>query len=171
MTTESNSTRRRFFWKAGAALSAPLAAGMAVAASPAEHELRARVARFEQAEAIRDLQRRFVRYLNAGDSRLGGLFVDARSVAALDGVRSLRSAGLGDAELLEIAADGQRACVQLAVGVEMQMALEGQGTLVEMARAQGDGFVRRSERKVLTVDYIRLADGWRIRGLKFGSVA
>jgi hypothetical protein len=170
MATESSATRRRFFGQAGAALSAPLAAGIGVTgtASAAEHELSARVARLEQAEAIRDLARRLARYLNAGDSRLAGLFVDPRSVTALDGIRSLAATELGDGERLEIADDGQSARAAFIVAVETQRALEGHSTLIEMARAQGDGFVCRSERRVLALDYARLADGWRIRALEFG---
>ncbi|HVS22861.1 MAG TPA: hypothetical protein VMU03_03985, partial [Gammaproteobacteria bacterium] len=67
MKTIVNSARRGFLWKAGAALSAPLAIAAASAharGADDEETLQARLARLEHVNAIRELNRRYARHVN-----------------------------------------------------------------------------------------------------------
>jgi hypothetical protein len=167
MSTSSSSGRRRFFFQAGAAVAAPLAvAGMtrrADASSVDNERLRARLAQIEAADAVRELHRRFSRHLSRGERELAAeLFVDAAGFDGFDEVASLLPREFGDRDRIDISADGRSARGLFAVTAETQKPIAAEGTLVDMARAQGEGFVRLSSRGTLNVRYVRPAAEWRI---------
>ena len=157
----SHSTRRTFFGHAGAALAAPLAAGAASARdTDGGSDLAARLATLEDAAAIRDLHDTYARLVNsAAHAELAALFADPARAAIDPGVRRLMpTAGPDDA--VTVAADGT-ATARLGCTVEIVTPLAGDGTLVEMARLQGDGFVKRSERRVLASSFVKHNGLWK----------
>ena len=157
----SHSTRRTFFGHTGAALAAPLAAGAASARdTDGGSDLAARLAALEDAAAIRDLQERYARLVNsAAHVELAALFADPARAAIDAGVRRLMpTAGADDA--VTVTPDGT-ATARLGCTVEIVTPLAGDGTLVEMARLQGDGFVKRSERRVLASSFVKRNGLWK----------
>ncbi|HET7925650.1 MAG TPA: hypothetical protein VFL30_12170, partial [Rhodanobacteraceae bacterium] len=136
-----------FFGHAGAALAAPLAA-VAGAAPSAGEDLAARLAALEASSAIRAL----LPALLADPMRLG---LDA----------SVRSLTADRDEAIAIASDGS-ATIRLACTVETATPIESCGTLVEMARLQGDGIVKRSERGVLTGTFVKKEETWKFQHAK-----
>ncbi|HVJ29210.1 MAG TPA: hypothetical protein VNA66_02795, partial [Gammaproteobacteria bacterium] len=134
--TNYRRTRRSFFGHAGAALAAPLAA-VASPAPSAGDDLAARLATLEDSNAIRAL--------------LTALLVDPKRLGLGASVRSLAA---DRDEAIAIAPDDS-ATVRLACTVETGTPIENCGTLVEMARLQGDGVLKRSERGVLTGTFVK----------------
>lgn len=168
MTTNSVSTRRRFFWKAGAALSAPLGIGAAEAAAAKDGDSAAALKSLGEIDAIRRLQIDLASRLNSGAaSTLDDLFVGSAGPAALAGIRRIAPADFGERDLIELAADGRSAHARFHCAVETQAPIDAEGTLAEMARQQGDGFVHRQEARVLEADYMVLDGRWRIERLRF----
>ena len=137
-------TRRSFFGHAGAALAAPLAA-VASAAPTGDEDLAARLATLEDSNAIRAL--------------LPALLVDPKRLGLDARVRSLAA---DRDEAIAIAPDGS-ATVRLACTVETATPIESCGTLVEMARLQGDGIVKRSERGVLISTFVKREGTWKFQ--------
>ena len=140
-------TRRSFFGAASAAVAAPLAASAAFAADRG-NDLAARLAALEDQNAIRAL--------------LPALFADPKRMALDSRVRSL-AADRGDA--ISVAADGT-ASARIACTIETATPIESCGTLVEMARLQGDGLVVRSERRVLVGAFVKRDGVWEFEGAK-----
>ena len=165
-----DSARRRFIWKAGAALSVPLAvvAANAEARTAEDAEaLKMRLARLEDANAIRDLNRAYAKHLNAGaQQEIARLFTDP-AAARLDGMRALAADPLGGDDTIEIAADGNTATARLHCAAETETAIEPACPLVEMARAQGGGVTKRSERGVLEGAYVKQNGVWKIERASF----
>lgn len=154
MNKRTTSTRRSFL-KSGAVLAAPLAAA-APAAILADDGLRARLAQLENRATIRELHQSWLRQIHA---RPGGAGEGAAFDAA---VRSIAADHAGQPDAIELAADGRSAKGRFACVVEIETAIPADCTLAEMAHAQGDGFVRRTERRVLEVDYVKRGEGWAI---------
>ncbi len=93
MTQGNSTSRRAFFWKAGAAaLTAPLAAGAAGAVHASEGtassdaDLRQRLERLEDVEAIRALNTTLMRHVNRGEHEaVRALFANPdRAIATID---------------------------------------------------------------------------------------
>jgi hypothetical protein len=170
MSTEMLSNRRRFFWKAGAAMSAVAGVGAARASGTERSrsaDLEARLALHDELDAIRELQRELVRRVNDDAAEpLAPLFVDGTGPAVLDDVRRLMPAGLGERDSIEIDEGLRTAEAELQVAVETAAPLTGDATLVKMARAQGHGEVRRIGRARLAVRYEKTGDVWRVRSLE-----
>jgi len=137
-------TRRNFFGAAGAAVAAPLAASAAFAAD----DLAERLAALEDQNAIRAL--------------LPALLADPGRMALDASVRSL-TADLGDA--ITVAADGT-ASARIDCTVEIATPIESCGTLVEMARLQGDGLLVRRERRVLVGAFVKRDRAWEFESAK-----
>jgi hypothetical protein len=148
-------TSRRIFLKSGALWAAPMAAAavpvMALAKDRADDDMSARLRRLEDEAAIRELHQSWVGQINAG----AGL--------PLTGGTAIRVSAdhTGAAERIAIAADG-RATGRFDCAVELEMPLPPDSTLAQMAHAQGSGSLRTSERRVLTVEYVKVAGTWRI---------
>ena len=166
MTRDTDSTRRSFL-KGGALLAAPLAAAVP-AALVADDGLRARLARLEDEAAIRALHQSWLRRINtgAGDA-VAPLFTDAEGAAADQIVRSIAADHGGEPDTIEIAADGKSAIGRFQCAVEIENAIAQDCTLARMAHAQGGGFVRRTERHVLKVEYVKANGAWAIAKVDF----
>ncbi|HTY51007.1 MAG TPA: hypothetical protein VMB48_15070 [Steroidobacteraceae bacterium] len=152
MTNDTASTRRMFL-QGGALLAAPIAAAAVPAAAlagPADHALRARLARLEDEAAIRGLHQSWLRRVNAGEC---GALPEAA-------VRRIIADHAGAPDRVEIAADGRTAIGRFDHAVELETLLAGDCTLAQMAHAQGTGTVRRTERRLLVIDYRKAGGGW-----------
>jgi hypothetical protein len=166
-TPKSTATRRRFFGHAGTALLAPLAAAPALAGTSATDETGARrLADLEAADAVRALQRRYIRLVNAGPrSELAALFAD-QAAAALD--TELRRIAPEATLEPSITVDASGTVVaSWPCSVELATPIAGDATLVEMARLQGDGVVLRTERRILDGLYANDGAEWKIVRLTF----
>ncbi len=162
MSTSIRPTRRLFFGAAGAAAAAPLAfVAPAMAAKPTGDDLAVRLARLEDQDALRTLQAAYVRHVNAQSrSDLEALFAEA-AAAHLDAtVRSLIGEPAVDG--IQIAPNGLTATVRGSYLVETATPIDGEGTVVSMARLQGDGVVRKSERRTLAISAVKVDGAWKI---------
>jgi hypothetical protein len=155
------------FLKRGALLAAPLAA--AVPAVMADDGLKARLARLENEAAIRELHQTWLRVVNAGEGDAATpLFADAQDGVASDQiVRNIAADHSGEPDAIEIAAEGNRAAGRFHCAVEIENAIAQNCTLARMAHAQGGGFVRRTERRVLKVEYVKADGAWAIAKVDF----
>jgi hypothetical protein len=165
MKSRTLSSRRRFFFSAGAALSAPLAAGTAFAGGADD----ARADALDTVESIRRLEQALAARIVSGDADgIAKLFLDPERVASLDGVRRIAPTGFGERDVVELGADGESARIELPCELEIEAEIEAEGTLVEMARLQGDGLLRRRETRTLEAELAVAADGtWKFRRLEF----
>jgi len=173
MTTDTASTRRDFL-KGGALLAAPLAAVAAPAVILAEDELKVRLARLENVAAIRELHQSWLRRINTRTDDPAGtaaaaarMFADAKRAAFDEGVRSIAADHAGEPDAIEIAADGKSAAGRFPCAVEIDTAIAQDCTLAQMAYQQGGGFVRRTERRVLKVEYVKASGAWAIAKIEF----
>jgi hypothetical protein len=139
-------TRRRFFGGA-AALATPLAASAAVAGD----DLAARLAALEDTNAIHVLLQRHVHGINA-------------HAAAAPEIH-IRRVALDAEATVDVSTDGT-ARAQVLCTVETATPIADGGTLVEMARLQGDGVVKRSDRRVLLCSFVKRDGIWRIGTLE-----
>jgi hypothetical protein len=152
-------TRRSFFGHAGAALAAPLAA---TAAFGGEHHGAAYVLgrrdALEDVNAIRVLQLTFARLVGSGRGEaIATLFADAAPATLGEHVRSLVIDG---DDAIAFSTDGT-ATARVRCTVTTATPIADGGTLVEMARLQGDGVVKRSERRVLVSELVKRDGFWR----------
>ena len=175
MTNDANSTRRSFL-KSGALLAVPLAATVP-AAVMADEGLKARLARLEDEAAIRQLHQTWLRRINtrADDTTGEGdattqLFADPKGAAFNQSVRSIAADHTGQLDAIEVAADGKSAAGRFQCAVEIETMITQDCTLARMAHAQGGGFVRRTERRVLKVEYVKDSGGWAIAKVEFALV-
>lgn len=175
MTTDNTSTRRSFL-KGGAVLAAPLAVALP-AVVMVDEGLKARLARLEDDAAIRQLHQIWLRRINnrADDiTESGGvateLFADPEGATFDPSVRSIAADQAGQPDAIEIAADGKSATGRFHCAVEIETTIAQDCTLARMAHAQGGGFVRRTERRVLKVEYVKASGAWAIAKVEFASV-
>ena len=135
-------TRRSFIAVAGAAISAPVAA--AAAAFPGRIESDSMGTRLVHLEDVNEIRALNQAYLI--ERRLSGV----------------SPAGFGEHDVIDITEDRQSATARLHVTVHTETPLEADCTLVEMARAQGEGIVRLSSPAVLEITYVRCDGAWKI---------
>lgn len=160
--SQTMTTSRRSFLKSGAIVAAPVIAVAGPAAAFAADDSRAKLARIEDERAIEALSRNFVRDFNAsGAHGTAGLFADGRAPKLAQAAR-LTLDPAAEPELLEIGADGISARSRHAVAVEIEHAIDGQGTLHQMARLQGNTAASASERRVLVAEYVKREGRWAI---------
>ncbi len=178
MTKETNSTRstRRSFLKRGALLAAPLAAAVP-AAVIADDGLKARLARLEDQAAIRELHHAWLRRVNSMKTVNAGtgdaatpLLADSQGSALDQTVRSIAADHAGEPDAIEVATDGTRAVGWFQCAVEIENAIAQDCTLARMAHAQGGGFVRQTERRVLKVEYKKIGGAWAIAKVDFAPI-
>jgi hypothetical protein len=172
----STSTRRSFL-KRGALLAAPLAAVAAPAAIRADDELKARLAKLENEAAIRELHQAWLRRINTRKGHNAGAADEAASISANPtratfdpSVRSIAPDHAGEPDAIEVAADGKRAIGRFHCIVETETAIAQDSTLAQMAHAQGSGFVRGTERRVLKVEYAKVSAAWAIAKAELAPV-
>jgi hypothetical protein len=170
MSKNTASTRRSFL-KGGALLAVPLGAAAAPAVIMADDELKARLARLEDKAAIRELHHTWLRRVNARESGAATpLFADAEDIAFGEAVRSIAADLAGQPDVIEVAPDGMTAAGRFPCAVEFESAIAQDCTLAQMAHAQGGGFVRRTERRVLKVEYVKASGAWAIAKVEFALV-
>jgi hypothetical protein len=155
--SKNTASTRRMFLKGGALLAAPMTAASVSAVALADSGssdggLEVRLARLQDEAEIRELHQSWLRRINAGE---GGELLDGA-------VRRITADHSGAPEKIEIAADGRRAVGTFDYAVELETPLPEDSTLAQMARAQGHGAVRRTERRMVIVDYDKTRDGWKI---------
>ena len=159
MINTNAATRRSFFAKAGTALALPLAAGAATA-DPGAPE-----GASDPVKAIRRLQQALAREINDATGREAQLFTAGKLPAELVGVTRLLPADFGEHDAIEVGADGRSARATVHCAVETQVPIAAEGTLIEMARAQGEGFVRAKACKVLDMACVCTGGTWKIKAL------
>lgn len=168
MSTSTQTTRRSFL-KAGAMVAAPVAAVGIPAAVAADDGSKAALARLQDERAIEALGRDFVRAFNRGGVQgAAGLFAGRAAPAIASDVTRLEFDMDEGLQGLELADDGASATARYACTVETSAALEGEGTLVQMARLQGNAAVTQQSRQTLSARYARHADGWRLASVTLG---
>jgi hypothetical protein len=156
MTTKARSTRRTFIRKTGVALSVPLAAAAAVVPVSADVEgdsLADRLARLEDVNAIRALNQVLARQVNAGEAETVGIDPSIRDVV---------TAAFGEHDVIDVASDRKTATSLIHCTVTIETPIGPSCPLVEMAREQGGGVVRRAEAGVFENLYVRRDGRWRI---------
>jgi hypothetical protein len=173
MSTDATSTRRSFL-KGGALLAAPLAAFAVPAAVMADDELKARLARLENEAAIRELHQAWLRRINTREDDATGaadaatpLFADYEGATFEQAVRRIATDHGGQPDAIEVAADGKSATARFHCAVEIETTIAQDCTLAQMAHAQGGGFVGRTERCVLKVEYVKNSGAWAIAKAAF----
>jgi len=160
MATDSTSTRRSFLM--GGALLAPLAAA-APAAVLADDGLKARLARLEDEGAIRELHQTWLRRVNAGaGDGATPLSADSQGRAFDQALRSIVPYHAGEPDAIEVAPDGKCATGRFQCTVEIETPIPQDCTLARMAHAQGGGFVRWTERRVLRIEYVKARSAWAV---------
>jgi len=169
MTRDSTSTRRSFL-KGGALLAAPLAAA-APATILADDGLKARLARLEDEAAIRELHQIWLRRINAGaGNTITPPFVDPKGATSDQAVRTIAADQTGQPDVIEVAPDGKSATGWFRCAVEVETTIPQDCTLARMAHAQGGGFVCRTERRVLKVEYVKACAAWAIAKVEFALI-
>lgn len=172
--TKATSTRRSFL-KSGALLAAPLGAA-ASAAVIADDSMKARLARLEDEAAIRELYSAWLRQVNiaaAGGRPIDAptsLFPGTEGGASAETVRGIVADHSGEPDAVEFAGDGRTAGGRFQCSAEIMTAIAQDCTLAQMAHAQGGGFVRRSERRVLKVAFVKTRGAWAIASVELAPV-
>jgi hypothetical protein len=162
-------TRRSFFGHAGAALAAPLAATAAFAGElDGKRYIVGRRDALDDINALRALQLTFARLVGAGSGEaIAALFADPARASVEKHVRGVVVDG---DDAIAIYTDGT-ATARVPCTVETATPIESCGTLVEMARLQGDGVVRRSERRALVSAFVKRGGVWRFESAKLEAQA
>ena len=169
MTKDASSTRRSFL-KGGALLVAPLAAVGVPAVVIADDELKARLARLENEAAVRELHQGWLRRVNTETrDAAASPFTDSKAGPFDPSVRSIAADRAGRPDVIEVAADGKSATGRFYCAVEIENAIAQDCTLARMAHAQGGGFVRRTERRVLNAEYVKTSGVWAIAKVEFAN--
>ncbi len=151
------STRRGFFLKASAAMSAP--AAFVAAGEPARAAtgtLEARVAALEDEIELRRLAAQLIQQVNGGSrDLLEAGNAELREIVAADVDATCSSA--------VIASDRKAARVRLPCTVCFDEPIDAPGSsLVDMARLQGEGVLPRLEDRMLEAHFERAAAGWKL---------
>ncbi len=164
-----NSSTRRSFLKRGALLAVPLAAA-APAAVIADDDLTSRLAKLENEAAICRLHQDWLRRINSGTRDAMPLLGDSKGAALGESVRRISAEHASEPDMIEMASDGKSATGRFHCVVETETAIPQDCTLAQMAHAQGGGFVRCTDRRILHVEYVKAAGGWSIVKAGFAPV-
>ena len=183
---QTNGNRRSFLWKAGAAVSAGLAAavpGMAKSNTD-EQQLKLRLARLEDENAIRKLHGTYENLLDSGRYRdVAGLFTENAEVIFNGGIyrgkdrgvsrlyRDHFSAGMTgrtmepapgyqiDAEqqqdVIDVSEDGRTAKARFPYSFQVGTLIQDDSVLAQMARLQGEGIRKWWEGGVYDINYVK----------------
>ena len=163
MSTQSTSSRRSFL-KGGAIAAAPLAVAIPAAALAGEdHKLRA--LRLQDQAEIAALHQTWLRKLATG-ADASGLFADARTARLDRAIQGVSADHAGEADRIEVAADGRSATGRFSVKIDVQSDLPRDTTLGQMAHLQGGGTVRHAEARTLHARYEKSAGAWTIAAME-----
>jgi hypothetical protein len=172
MTEDARPSRRLFVGVAGAAVVAPLAvAAPAMARFSIDDEvaLRARLGRLEDHTSVRALGESYIKAVNERrPEALCDLFADPGDATLVPGVRGVNP-DVGE-PVLSVAPDGASATVLFQCAVQTETPIEPSCPLVEMAREQGEGVVRRTERSTLEMTCVKQDGVWRIGSVRFRAL-
>jgi len=170
MSTNTTSNRRSFL-KRGALLAAPLAAAAPAVLADEAHALKARLAKLEDEAAIRELHQNWLRRINAGDRDAAKPpFADTQDMALDSAARSVAANHSAEPDVIEIASDSNSASGRFHCLLEIESTIPQDCTLAQMAHEQGSGFIRRTQRGVLKVEYAKTFGAWTIAKIKFETV-
>jgi hypothetical protein len=158
--TKNPTRTRRTFLKGGALLAAPIAAASVSAVALADDGSKARLGRLEEEAAIRKLHQSWLRRINAGE----------RDALLDPAVRRITADHVGAPDRIELASDARSAVGYFDYVVEAETPLALDCTLAQMAHAQGHGTTRRSERRMLTVEYTKTLGTWKIGNVALTTV-
>jgi hypothetical protein len=170
MSTKLESTRRSFFWKFGAILSAPVATATAYASEAAvrDNDALKRLAHLEDEKAILELQKKLIRDFNAGArDAIDASCIDRTAIKLDPRIRSLSPDLSAAPEVIDVAPDRLAAVVTLPCTALIETAIGPNCTLVEMARHQGEGAVRHSCSGVLESACSNRDGTWKIERVVF----
>ncbi len=159
------STNRRSFLKAGALVATPIAA-LAPVAALADDGTRSRLAQMEDEKAIEALTRSFLRRFNGSDAGNCGEFVASSGAIQLDADLCAIAEDPAEVALIELADNGTSATYRRACVVDRTTQFTGNTTMEKMARFQGQGSARHSEKAMLDAQFSRTAKGWTITSLR-----
>jgi hypothetical protein len=169
MRRETSSTRRSFL-KGSALLTAPLAVAAPAAIILAD-DIKARLARLEDEAAIRELHHNWLRRINSeAVDAIAPAFPDHEGGGFHHTVCSIAADHAGQADAIEVAPDGKSAFGRFQCAVEIGTAIAQDCTLARMAHAQGSGFVRRTECRLLKVEYLKASGTWVIAKAEIAAV-
>ena len=196
-SSEHRSGRRSFIWKAGAAMSAAVASAVAgVSGANAEAGFRGRTGSLEEAESVRRLHHKHAAYVDRGMYAeavdmfaengevifKGGIFIGKdkgirrlyceRFNSGMTGRKIERAPGFEldpeqQHEIVEVAADGKSATGKFPYSIQVGMPMEGESSLVEMARLQGSGIVKWWEGGICEISCIKTGETWKIQRLEY----
>jgi hypothetical protein len=145
-TMEKKTSRRAFVLSGGATLGAGVAAAAGAAALPA-----ADAAHPAEREAIRKVHAEFIAGVERGTQ-----------AGAVPTHRAYRSNARQNADVLAITANGREASATWNVDVQVATPLEGNSTLVQMARLQGMHATLHWEAGRLAARYERSRGVWKL---------
>jgi hypothetical protein len=169
--SKSTTSTRRSFLKNGTMLAVPLAAVAAPAVVMADDELRLRLARLENAAAIRELHQMWLRRVNTGVGDAGRELAASPAAAIFDpAIRGIATDHSGQPDAIEVSADAKSAVGRFHCVVETETSIAEDCTLARMAHAQGGGFVRRTERRVMKAEYVKASGAWLIAKIEFDNL-
>lgn len=151
--TRADAPTRRNFLKVGAVLAAPLAAAPALANDGA------RLTQLEDERALRDLHQTWLRSVNAGQGDKPKLTL-LPACAEAEKIRNIVAQPAGPPDDIEI--DASNATGRFHCTVEFETPITKNCTLAQMAYLQGGGFVRRTESRILTINYKKIRGAWSI---------
>jgi hypothetical protein len=158
-------TRRSFFGHAGAALATPLATTVAfVGQRDGAGYVFGRLDTIEDLNAIRVLQQRYARLVGAGRGEaLAALFADPALASVGEPVCNVVIDG---DDAIELSSDGT-ATARVPCVVTTVTPIADDGTFAEMARLQGDGVIKRTEKRVLSSALVKLDGTWKLERVEW----
>lgn len=160
--SNKNATRRGFFVKAGAVLSAPAALAGAVQATATHAEsgsLAARLAELEDENALRRISAGLIGAVKDGSH-------DALECSGT-GLREILLDNLDSAPTFDFSNARGSARVRLRCTARFAAPIEAPGSaLLDMARAQGEGFVQSARTQMLEIDCEKSESGWSVRSAR-----
>ena len=188
--------RRSFIWKAGAAMSAVVASTIAGFAKPVSD----RNGSLKESNAVRRLHRgdeagldegEYEEVLDLFDDKAEVIFNGGSFSGKNRGIRRLycdlfRSgttgrkieppAGFGpdpakELDIVEMAADSKTATGRFPYSMQVGTPIEGDSSLVQMARLQGEGIEKWWEGGVCEASYVKVGNKWKIKRLEYRVTA
>ena len=133
-----------------------LGAGAAVALSSNKSSAAEELAHREDVEAIRRVHAQFI----AGVE-------DASRIGALDTHRAYRANARQAEDAIQISADRQHATAHWHVDVQVITPLEGNSTIAQMARLQGNGADMHWDSGCLSTRYEKKLGAWHITDMEY----
>lgn len=150
---DKTATRRAFFIRAGAMVSAPAAFAATVPAH-SHANLEARLAILESTDALRRLSAQFIGRINAEADTESLIGMHVASIVAVD---------FDSHAIVEFSNDYRHATVSIPCTAAFDTPIEAPGSvLVDMARLQGSGMLRQTHVQVLELGCARTASAWTI---------